>query len=132
MTPPAHLSSRTLQEADDNHSSDFHFGVIRGCHKTRSPNPLLYLIYACNNWIPKPSTTSAYLPSHHMCPTLQAGEDCKMDALDEEALRRKVTSVVEAQQQLQKVVEEQMKKNHERQRQAASRSQLPNFAVGDM
>ena len=44
-----------------------HFGVVQGCHKTRSPNPLLCLIYACNNnWVLKPSTTSAYLPSHHM------------------------------------------------------------------
>ena len=59
------------------------------------------------------------------------GEDSKVDALDEEASRRKVANAVEAQQQLHKVVEERVKKNHERQRQAASRGQLPNFAVGD-
>ena len=38
---------------------------------------------------------------------------------------------VEAQHRLHKVVEERVKKNSERQRQAASRGQLPNFAVGD-
>ena len=54
-----------------------------------------------------------------------------MDALDEETLRRKVVNVVEAQQQRHKVVEECVKKKRERQRQAASRGQLPNFAVGD-
>ena len=59
------------------------------------------------------------------------GEDWKVDALDEEALRRKVANAVEAQPRLHKVVEERVKKNHERQRQAASRGQLPNFAVGD-
>ena len=59
------------------------------------------------------------------------GEDWKVDALDEEALRRKVANVVEAQQGLYKAVEERAKKNRERQRQAASRGQLPNFAMGD-
>ena len=37
---------------------------------------------------------------------------------------------MEVQQRLHKVVEEWVKKNRERQRQAASRGQLPNFAVG--
>ena len=54
-----------------------------------------------------------------------------MDALDEEALPRKVVNVVEVQQRLHKVVEEWVKKNRDRQRQAASRGQLPNCAVGD-
>ena len=53
------------------------------------------------------------------------GGDWKVYALDEEALRRNVTNVVEAQQRLHKVVEEQVKKNRERQRE-----QLPNCAVG--
>ena len=48
-----------------------------------------------------------------------------------EALRRKVANVVEAQQGLHKVVDEQVKRNHDRQRQAASRGKLPNFAMGD-
>ena len=51
-----------------------------------------------------------------------------MDALDEE---RTVANVVTAQQRLHKVVEERVKKNRERQSQAASRGKLPNFAVGD-
>ena len=38
---------------------------------------------------------------------------------------------MEAQRGLQKIVEERMKKGRERQRQAASRGQLPYFAVGD-
>ena len=59
------------------------------------------------------------------------GKDWKVDALDEEALRREVANVVKAQQRLHKVVEERMKGNRERQRQAASRGQLPNFAMGD-
>ena len=59
------------------------------------------------------------------------GEDWKVDALDEETLRRKVASVMEAQQRLHKVVEERVKNIPDRQRQAASRGQLPNFAVGD-
>ena len=59
------------------------------------------------------------------------GEDWKVDTLDEEALRRKVANVVEAQQQLHKVVEEGVKKNRERHRQPASRGKLPNFAVED-
>ena len=59
------------------------------------------------------------------------GEDWKVDTLDEETLRRKVANVVKAQQRLHKVVEERMKGNRERQRQAASREQLPNFAVED-
>ena len=71
MTPPANLGSKTLQKTNDNHTTVLHFGVVQGCHKTRFPNPLLYLIYACSSWILKPSTTNAYLPSHHMCPTLQ-------------------------------------------------------------
>ena len=59
------------------------------------------------------------------------GEDWKMGALDEEILRRKMANVVEGQQRLNKVIEERVKKNCERQRQAASRGKLPNFAVGD-
>ena len=51
MTSPVHLGSKTSQEADDNHLTVFHFGVVQRCRKTRSLNPLLYLIYACNNWI---------------------------------------------------------------------------------
>ena len=54
-----------------------------------------------------------------------------MDALDEEALRRNVSNVVEAQQRLYMGVEDRVKKNREIQKQAASRGQLPNFAVGD-
>ena len=54
-----------------------------------------------------------------------------MDALDEETLRRKAANVVEAQRRLHKMVEERVKKNRDRQRQAASRGQLPNFAVGN-
>ena len=38
------------------------------------------------------------------------GEDWKVDALDEEALRRKVANVMEAQQRLHKVVEERRRK----------------------
>ena len=37
---------------------------------------------------------------------------------------------MEAQQRLHKVVEESVKKNRKRQRQATSRGPLPNFAVG--
>ena len=70
MTSPVHLGSNTSQ-ADDNYTTVLHFGVVQGCHKTRSPNPLIYFIYECNNWILKPFTASAYLPSHHMWPTLQ-------------------------------------------------------------
>ena len=54
-----------------------------------------------------------------------------MDAPDEEALRRKVVNVVEVQQELHKVVEKRVKKNREKQSQAASRGKLPNFVVGD-
>ena len=36
-----------------------HFGVVQGYHKTRSPNPLLCLIYACKSWVLKPSTNQA-------------------------------------------------------------------------
>ena len=39
---------------------------------------------------------------------------------------------MKTQQELHKVVEERVKKNCERQRLAASRGQLPSFAVGDM
>ena len=38
---------------------------------------------------------------------------------------------MEAQQRLHKVAEERVKKKRDRQRQAASRGQLPNFAMGD-
>ena len=54
-----------------------------------------------------------------------------MDALDEQVLQRKMANVVEAQHRLHKVVEERVKKNCEKQRQAASRGQLPNFTMGD-
>ena len=40
MTPPVHLDSKTLQEAGDNHETILHFGMVQGCHKTRSPYPL--------------------------------------------------------------------------------------------
>ena len=63
--------------------------------------------------------------------TSSTGEDWKMDALDEAALRREVANVVDAQQRLHKVVEERGKKPRDRQRQASSRGKLPNFAVGD-
>ena len=63
--------------------------------------------------------------------TPSTGEDWKVDALDEEALRRKVANVVEAQQRLHRVVEEPVKEYRDKPRQAASRGQLPNFAVGD-
>ena len=43
MTPPVHFSSKTSQEADDNPTTVFHFGVVQGCHKTRSPNPFITL-----------------------------------------------------------------------------------------
>ena len=59
------------------------------------------------------------------------GEDGKVDALDEEALRRKMANVGKAQQRLHKAVEERVKKNRERQRQAAIRGQLSNLTVGD-
>ena len=62
---------------------------------------------------------------------LSTGEDWKVDILDKETLRRKVANVVEAQQGLHKVVKERVNRNRDRQRQAASRGQLPNFAVGD-
>ena len=61
MTPPANLGSKTSQEAYHNHTTILHFGGVQSCHKTRSPNPLLYLIYACNNWILKPSTQQAHI-----------------------------------------------------------------------
>ena len=51
---------------------------------------------------------------------LSTGEDWKVDALNDEALPRKVANVVEAQQGLYKVVEERVKKIA-RQRQAASK-----------
>ena len=59
--------------------------------------------------------------------TPSTGEDWKVDALDEEALRRKLANVVEAQQRLHKVVKEWVKKNRERRKQAASRGQLLNL-----
>ena len=42
-----------------------------------------------------------------------------------------MANVVKAQKGLDKVVEERVKENRERQKQAASTRQLPNFAVGD-
>ena len=63
--------------------------------------------------------------------TSSTGEDWKVDALDEEPIRRNMANVEKAQQGLHKVVEEKVKNNCERQRQADSRGQLPNFAVGD-
>ena len=45
-------------------------------------------------------------------------------------MKRKVVNLVGAQQRLNKAVEERVK-NRERQKQAASRGQLPTFAVGD-
>ena len=42
-----------------------------------------------------------------------------------------MANVVEAQQRLHKVVEKRVKKNRKRQRQAASKGKLPNFAVGN-
>ena len=57
------------------------------------------------------------------------GEDWKVDVLDKEASRWRLAKVVEAQQRLHKVVEERVKKNRERQRQAANRGQLMNFAL---
>ena len=71
MTPPTYMGSKTSQEADDNRTTVLSLRVVQGCQNTRSPNPLLYLIHTCNNWIMKPSTTSVYISSHHMCPTLQ-------------------------------------------------------------
>ena len=62
MTPPVNLGSKTKQKADDNHTTVLHFRVVQGCHKTRPPNPLLYLIYPCNNWILKPSQQARIFP----------------------------------------------------------------------
>ena len=70
MVPPVHLGSKTSQEADDNHTTVLGFGGVQGCHKTQSLNPSFFLIYACSTWVLKPSTSSAYLPSHYMYPTL--------------------------------------------------------------
>ena len=48
-----------------------------------------------------------------------------MDALDEEALQKKlVNNIMEAQKQLHNVVEEQATKNRQSQRQAVSKEQL--------
>ena len=58
-------------------------------------------------------------------------EDLKVDALNQNAVRRRVANVVEVQRRLHKVVEERMKKTRGRHRQAASRGQLPNFVVKD-
>ena len=71
-----------------------------------------------------PLTSSSTLAS-------STGEYWKVDALDEKALRGKVANIEEAHQGLHKVVKERVKKNRERQRQAANRGQLPNFAVED-
>ena len=54
-----------------------------------------------------PLTSSSTLAS-------STGEDCKVDALDKEALRRKVANVVEAKQRLHKVVEERVEENHDK------------------
>ena len=51
--------------------------------------------------------------------TPSTGEDWKVDALDEEALRRKAANVIRTPQRVHKVVEERAKKNLERQRQAS-------------
>ena len=59
------------------------------------------------------------------------GGEWKVDVLDDVALRKQVATVVEAQQQLHKQVAKSVTKNREKQRRAASRGQLPNFAVGD-
>ena len=50
-----------------------------------------------------------------------------MDVLGEEASRKKVANVVEAQQRPYNVVEKRAKKNFERQRQAASRGSYRNL-----
>ena len=55
----------------------------------------------------------------------------QVDVLDGQALRRQVRGVVEAQANLHKEVLEKVQANRGRQRAAATKGTLPNFAVGD-
>ena len=43
MTPPVYLGSKTSQEADDNHTTIVHFGLVQGCHKNTIPDPFIIL-----------------------------------------------------------------------------------------
>ena len=53
-----------------------------------------------------------------------------MDVLNDKALREKVQSVVKVQSQLHKEVLDKVQATRGKQRAAASRGNLPNFAVG--
>ncbi|CAN0065761.1 unnamed protein product [Sphacelaria rigidula] len=59
------------------------------------------------------------------------GGEWSVDVLDEDALRRQVTSIVEAQQELHKKVAQRVDKNRDLQRRVASKGKLTNFVVGD-
>ena len=59
------------------------------------------------------------------------GGEWRLDVLDEDMLRQKVATVVEAQQEMHKEVAQRVEKTRAMQRQAASKGQLPNFMVGD-
>ena len=43
MTPPVHLGSKALKEADDNHTTVLHFEVVQGYHKDTIHEPLIIL-----------------------------------------------------------------------------------------
>lgn len=51
--------------------------------------------------------------------------------LDEDALRQKVTSTVEAQQELHNKAAQCVESNRDLQRRVTSKGKLPNFVVGD-
>eukprot|EP00752_Nemacystus_decipiens_P007839 g7004.t1 len=55
----------------------------------------------------------------------------QVDALDPEAMKLHVKNIVDAQAKLHKQVATLVEKNRAKQRNAASRGQLPDFAVGD-
>ena len=59
------------------------------------------------------------------------GQDWQVDVLDDKAFRKKVQSAVEVQSQLHKEVWDKTQANHGKQRAAANRGNLPNFAVGE-
>ena len=58
-------------------------------------------------------------------------QDWQVDVLDDKALRKKVQSVMEVRSQLHQKVLDKVQANRGKQRAAASRGNLPNFAVGE-
>ena len=59
----------------------------------RISEPLIYLTYACSNWILKPSTTTACILSHYMCPTLQMAIPPWSNGIYEQMIREVVRTL---------------------------------------